>query len=507
MTNLKISGGLLARNTLLNFTGQAIPLLVKIGTMPFIVHGLGTERFGLLSLAWVILGYFTIFDLGLGPATAKHVAEALGKGAKDQVPRLIWTAVTVQAAFGVIGALALGVIAPLLVEDILSMPLLLTAEAKIAFYWLAASIPAVLISGSLTGALAAAQRFDLVNAVGASFSVANSLLTLVGVLFWDWRLPEIISMLVVSRLLALVVYYWLCLRVFPAFKGPPCFHWAELWMLVGFGGWVTVSSVIGPILVYLDRFMIGALLSMAAVAYYAAPYEMVTRLWIVPTSLGVALFPAFSTLIGRGQQERLLALLSRSVKWVLLTLGPTVIIVITLARDILQLWLGSAFAAESTLILQILAVGVLVNSLAHVPYSLIHALGRPDLTAKFHLAELPLHVLLAWWLIGRWGAPGAALAWSIRVAVDALLLFIAACRLASVPSHPFVFDSAPQIGLSLCLFAGIVMGISSLPLEMWLRLLGLGIILLPVGVLVWHYVLDAEERHQIVGLVRLVSVR
>lgn len=278
-------------------------------------------------------------------------------------------------------------------------------------------------------------------------------------------------------------------------------------MLVGFGGWVTVSSVIGPILVYLDRFMIGALLSMAAVAYYAAPYEMVTRLWIVPTSLGVALFPAFSTLIGRGQQERLLALLSRSVKWVLLTLGPTVIIVITLARDILQLWLGSAFAAESTLILQILAVGVLVNSLAHVPYSLIHALGRPDLTAKFHLAELPLHVLLAWWLIGRWGAPGAALAWSIRVAVDALLLFIAACRLASVPSHPFVFDSAPQIGLSLCLFAGIVMGISSLPLEMWLRLLGLGIILLPVGVLVWHYVLDAEERHQIVGLVRLVSVR
>jgi hypothetical protein len=70
-----------------------------------------------------------------------------------------------------------------------------------------------------------------------------------------------------------------------------------------------------------------------------------------------------------------------------------------------------------------------------------------------------------------------------------------------------VFDSALQIGLSLCLFAGIVMGISNLPLEMWLRLLGLGIILLPIGVLVWHYVLDAEERHQIVGLVRLVSAR
>jgi len=54
-TNL-VSGRLLARNTLLNLIGQAVPLLVGVVTVPFIIRGLGTERFGLLSLAWVIWG-------------------------------------------------------------------------------------------------------------------------------------------------------------------------------------------------------------------------------------------------------------------------------------------------------------------------------------------------------------------------------------------------------------------------------------------------------------------
>lgn len=82
--SVEIRGSLLAHNTLLNFIGQAVPLLVGVVTIPFIVQGLGTERFGLLSLAWVILGYFTIFDLGLGRATTNFVAEALGKGEDDQ---------------------------------------------------------------------------------------------------------------------------------------------------------------------------------------------------------------------------------------------------------------------------------------------------------------------------------------------------------------------------------------------------------------------------------------
>src|SRR2546422_5253255 len=85
----------LARNTLLNLLGQGIPLVVAVLTIPVIVGRLGPIRFGILSLAWMVVGSFSIFDLGLGRAATKGVAEALGAGEEDRVPRIAWTAVIV----------------------------------------------------------------------------------------------------------------------------------------------------------------------------------------------------------------------------------------------------------------------------------------------------------------------------------------------------------------------------------------------------------------------------
>jgi O-antigen/teichoic acid export membrane protein len=506
MMRLEISGSLLTRNSLLNFVGQAGPLLVAAATIPLIIRGLGVERFGLLSIAWVAPEYFTFIDLGLGRATLKFAAEALGKGEKDRMLHLVWTAATVQVFLGFLGTLGLISMSAFLIQHILNIPLALEAEAKATFYLLALSIPMVLVSSSLNGVLAAAQRFDLVNAVGASFNISNFVLTLVGVVYFDWHLTEIVTMLVVSRFLTLIINYWLCVRVFPALGRLPRFRFAELRTLLAFGGWVTVSSAVVPILLYLDRFIIGASLTMAAVAYYSIPYEIVTRLWIIPMSLVATLFPAFSVLAGQEQRERLAALLARSMKWVLLIMGPAVVIITAFARDILQLWLGSDFARESTPTLQILAVGILVNCMVQVQYALVQSLGRPDLTAKFHLAQLPIYGFLLWWLVGLWGITGAALAQSIRLAVEAVLLLIAACRLASLPFYSLVSDKVFQSWLLLFVFVGAGIVISSLPLVTWLRLLGLGVVFCAVGMTVWRYSFDHQDRDQVAKLFSLTSV-
>ena len=506
IARLEISGRLLTRNTLLNFIGQAGPLLVGIAAIPFIIRGLGVERFGLLSIAWLAPEYFTFIDLGLGRAATKYVAEALGKGDKEHMSRLAWTAMTAQFGLGLLGTLALITITPFLTEHILNIPPALEAEGKAIFQLIALSIPLVLVSGSLSGILAAAQRFDLVNAVSASLNAANPMLTVIGVVWFDWRLTEIAGMLVVSRFLTLFAYYWLCIRVFPSFKGPR-FQPAELRTLLAFGGWVTVSSIAVPILLYLDRFIIGASLTMAAVAYYSIPYDIVTRLWIIPASLGATLFPAFSMLTGQGKPERLASLLTQSMKWMLLILGPAVVVITAFAGDILRIWLGSNFARESTFALQILALGILINSMVHVQYAMVQGLGRPDITAKIHLLQLPLHVFLVWWLVDLWGISGAALAQSIRLSVEALLLLVTACRLASLSLYSLVADKVVQSSLLLFLFVGMAMGISYLPLETWVRLLGSGLVFLAVAATVWRYSFDRQDREHVTKLFWPASVR
>ncbi|HEB36043.1 hypothetical protein LCGC14_1197630 [marine sediment metagenome] len=495
-----VSGKILARNTILNFIGQVIPLLVGVITIPFIIRGLGIERFGLLSLAWVVLGYFTIFDLGLGRATTKYVAEMLGKGEEDQVSHLVWTAVTVQAILGVVGALVLFGITPLLVKHILNIPPELVGEAKDTFYLLTLSIPIVLISGSFRGALEAAQRFELINAVKCPASTLTFLLPLVGLLL-GFHLPGIVALILVVRFGVLLTFFVMNLRIFPRSRKYSGFF-ARLF---AYGKWVTITSIVGPVLVYLDRFMIGSILSMAAIAYYSVPYEAVTRLWIIPASLTTTLFPAFSALEGAKDRQRLGYLFARSLKYVLLVLGAVVLVIGLFAKEILQIWLGADFAIKSTLVLQILAFGVLINSLAHIPSALLRGVGRPDLPAKFHLLELPLYIGVVWFLISQWGIAGAAVAWTLRIALDALLLFGATFKVYRISPRLLASNGTMLACFALVVLAGMSYGLKTLTGTFPLlaqSLLVLGLLAL-FAVFAWKNILDNSERGALLKVVKL----
>lgn len=506
MTRLKISGNQLARNALLNLVGLALPLLVGVGTIPFIIRGLGTERFGLLSLAWVLLGYFTVFDLGLGRATTKFASEALGKGQDHQIPHLVWTAVLVQAALGLAGAIVLVSIAPLLAERLLKIPSSLAGEARATFSVLAFGVPVMLVSSSFSGVLEAKQRFGLVNAVRIPSSVLTYLLPLAGVIL-GLRLPSIVALMLLSRFAALSALAALSFRVFPDLKRFSV-RFSIFPHLLRYGGWVTVTSVTGPVLVYLDRFLVGSLLSVAAVAYYTAPYEIVTRLWIIPWSLAATLFPAFSALEGVGDRQRLETLFARSVKYTLLSLGPVVLMLTLFSQAVLHAWLGDEFAARSTAAMQILALGVLINSLAHVPFALLQGLGRPDITAKFHLLELPVYVWTAWVLVSGWGIAGAAAAWTLRAALDALLLFVAAVSVCRFSSRLWAANGLTLTGIALLLLAIMAYGLKSLAgaLPVSVQLVLFAVLLGSFGWVAWRVLLDSPDREAALRAVRLWRV-
>lgn len=435
----KINGRILLRNTFLNFIGQVVPIAIGVITIPFIVKGLGIDRFGVLSLAWVVLGYFFIFDLGLGRATTKYVAEALGKGEEGYVPTLVWTTVTIQLILGLGGAIILVIIIPLLVERVLNIPLGLIQEAKITFYLLALSIPIVLVSSSFSGVLEARQRFDLINSIKVPSHAGTFLMPLLGLML-GFKLPGVIVLILCVRFATLIAFLAIDIRIFPNIKTftiqPSLFMY-----LFKFGGWVTVSNIVSPILLYLDRFLIGSTLTMTAVGFYTAPFEAVTRLSIIAGSLAISLFPAFSALESIGDRQRLGFYFANSVKYVLLVLTPVIFVVIIFAKEILKLWLGVEFAEESVTVLRILSIGVLINSIAFIPFSLLQGKGRPDIPAKFHLLELPIHLAIASILINNWGINGAALAWTIRVAFDGFLLFVATFKMHHLSPYLFVANN------------------------------------------------------------------
>jgi hypothetical protein len=57
---------------------------------------------------------------------------------------------------------------------------------------------------------------------------------------------------------------------------------------------------------------------------------------------------------------------------------------------------------------------------------MLNASGKPGVAARFHLLELLPFVFMLFLFVKFWGANGAAWAWTLRVSVDAALLFLAA---------------------------------------------------------------------------------
>jgi len=494
---IEIRGGLLARNTALNLVGRALPLMVGIVTIPFIIRGLGTDRFGILSLTWVVLGYFSLFDLGLGRATTKFVAEYLGRGETDRLARLVWTSVALQGVLGIVGGVAVAALVPLLVDRVLNIPPQFVAETKGAFYLLALSVPVVILSSSVRGVLEAGQRFDLVNAVQVPAGAATFLLPVVALLFGA-QLFGIVVLLVTSRLVTLLAYFALCFMVFPALKRSFSIHLELVRPLLAYGGWIAVSNIVSPILVYLDRFIIGSLLTMAALAYYTVPYEVVTHLLIIPSSLVATLFPAFSSLGALGDRPRLETLFARSVKYLLLVMGPIILFVTLFAEPLLRIWLGGELAEKSTLVFQILAVGVLINSLVYIPCSLMQGIGRADLIAKFHLLELPVYGVMAWLLIIKMGITGAALAWALRMGYAVPILFAISFRLVRI--SPLTFSKRGLLRSVLGMLALVVatMLVALLERRLLAQIIFVGVLAVLYGLVVWGYVLDDSDKRLLI---------
>lgn len=423
----KINAEVIVKNSFFNLLGRYVPMAIALVVVPILVKGYGTDRYGLLSLSWVIIGYFGLLDMGIGRATTKFVADRMATNDTEELPSLVWTSWSALAGLGCLAAIIIALLAPILVNYVLKIPPYFRSEATTTMYLLALFMPFALCIAGIQGVLEAMQRFDLINAVQVPSGVVGYLIPLAA-LQYTQDLSILMATLLLARIAVFGILFLLCLRSMPLLKRYQGISVHYLKEILRFGGWLTLSNIISPLMVSLDRFLIGSLVTISAVAYYTAPYSIVTQLWVIPNSLVPVLFPVFSGMAAKRSQD-FAALYHRAVKFIFFIVMIAVVPISVMANDLMSFWIGADFAAHSSAVLALLAVGVLINSLAMVPFAVIQASGRPDITAKFHLLELIPYCAMVWWGTITYGIVGTAIAWVLRMTIDAALLFWAADRI------------------------------------------------------------------------------
>lgn len=406
------------RNTIYNLLGSFIPLLVALVTIPLYLGVIGEARYGILAIVWLLLGYFGLFDLGLGRATAQRIA-SLKLGNPYKAAETFWTALFLNLGLGVVGGLLMWPIATYFFGNILNLEEILRPEIEGAVPWLILAVPIATLIGVLSGTLQGTERFLELNLISVSGTVLFQLLPLIAATIWGADLRSLLPAALFARLCTLLVLFTRCrLHVFQ--RHPFSFSMAEAGQLLRFGGWVTVTAFVGPMMVTLDRFIIGALTGAKEVAYYTVPFQLAERSTILANSLSSALFPRFA----RMAIDEELSLAHEALRILVIVTTPIVGLCVLLMQPFLGWWITPAFAAKASLVGQIVLLGFWINAAARIPFAQLQARGRPDLVAKCHLAEILPYFASLYFGLSFFGLPGAALAFSVRVIADFLLLAI-----------------------------------------------------------------------------------
>jgi len=423
--------------------------------MPWIVNGLGEVAFAILSLVWTVITYFTLWDLGIGRAVTKFVAEKRATGKDDQVISVVHISTLIGIILGILFGLLIFLFASQIAHLLFKVPEAFNGIVLLALKIVALSMPVLLLQSVFRGVVMGFDRFDMSNLI----QILNGILQWGGALvlvLLRFDVLWVIGFVMISRLVTTIVLGGMISRIM---SWNPFRRKLELSLMkeiLSFGGWAMVSQIISPILQYAERFMLSALVATSMVTYYVVPYEATSRMLVFSLGLVSALFPAMSEIHGAGGlNQDFRRLYAQSERILVLAFLPIGTFLFIFAPEILKVWMGAPFAENAGIAFEILAFTFMINSISQLPFTVLQAVGRPDLTGKAHLIELPIHLLAAFLLIRSFGLIGAAIATLLRISLDMFLLYSLASRRLGL-AIAFFEDFWKKIAVpAACLFFGV----------------------------------------------------
>lgn len=415
-TLLRYSGG--------NFASLALPLTVGLATIPYLIEKLGIEKFGVLGIIWALVGYFSLFDFGLSKALTKKLAEGRSNNDHHQQREVFWTAMSLMLALGIAGWLILAFVVNVAGGAFLKVSENLLYEVENAILLIAGFIPLVVMSAGLRGCMEAYEEFRAANLIRLSLGIWMFLAPAIATGFGLTSLTLLAAVVIAGRIIAAMMSWHLVSKTLQGL-GKPMFSKELVGPLFSFGGWVTLSGILSPLMSYADRFIIGSIVGASGVAYYTTPQDMATKLLLLPIAINTALFPLLSRELAQtnNSAHKVQQLITRSMAYALMGILPFSLFLISFANELMGLWLGHEFATNSGPLLQLFAIGISASAVGIILIPVLFASNQPAALAKLYIVEVPVFLIASIYLAKNHGVMGAAFVWMIRSVLDAALIW------------------------------------------------------------------------------------
>ncbi|MGC9562193.1 flippase [Brachymonas sp. M4Q-1] len=403
------------KNSFWNMLAFAVPTIITIPAFGVISRSLGLEKFGVYTVAFAILGYASVIDIGISRAVIREIAQ--NGGDETQEAKILGTAYKAIFIFSFVFSF-LSIIFSSEIVDMMGVRIENHRDVQIGMIFCFLSFPLMMIVQVLLAYLEGKEEFYVLAKQRIYTSTISAIVP--AILCYEYKNSFLWAGLgiLIGRIYTLVLTFFVVRKICPAWPREIDFN--ILRRMMKFGGWLTITNIISPIMVYFDRLVVANSLGAGRVGIYSGPSELVARLSAIPQAVTRSLFPKLSNL-NEVKSHKQYVVQTRFI--VFLSTFVICVVVYFFSGAILGAWLGLSFKTdESIAVLRILLLGFFFNSMAQIPFTELQAMGRSRLTAYVHCAEVVPYVVVLYYLMKNFGLYGVAAAWAIRVGCDYVLL-------------------------------------------------------------------------------------
>jgi O-antigen/teichoic acid export membrane protein len=417
--------------TIWTLAGRLAAMSASFVSTPFLTRLLSAEQYGIWALAETLTAYLTFSNMGMGIASTRFAAKPYA--CKDDAGEVavVWTSLLIAlvpaAAVTLVVVLA---VAPL-VGPAFGVPEHLQPDAEMVVRLTALGFLARIIADVFNTPQLVRLRIDWYASLSTGLLIIQHGAVVIALLLGS-GLRGAVLMVASSSVLAALTHGFVSRMLQPALFRPRI-DATLVGPLLRFGRDIVLISLMGFVLTNLERLFLAHFGSVRDLAYYAIAAKLISLVTLISASIGQPLLPALSGLHATMEKLPFQRLCVQTMRIVMFCVIPVSFMLCVAAEPLVRVWAGPEYASHSAILIYILIVGAVVASIGYIFDNLLTAAGRTGILVRCTFAELIPYIIYTPFLTFQFGAAGAAVAWSLRMWIHPLLLFIAAHDLTAPP--------------------------------------------------------------------------
>ncbi len=331
-------------NSLVIWVMRIFRLVPEIFLLPFIIHRLGEDLYGIYILGWSIVPVLDLLQSGMSSGVVKYSAQYFEQKQQHEINKVLSTSCILSGVVGLVG----GLFTIVMVNFVPGWADGIAGENLGAFKFTCNSVSVmVMLSFPLmpySGIIHSLQRYDAFTFVKTAFAYIRVVAVVCWYVFIGPSLEFLMVISAASYLLSNLCLVFVAYHMVPELRNQLSLcNRATMKMILGFGLMVFLCSMCLVINNTGVKWLMGVMVSPAFVAVMAImlkPSELIKE---IVMAMSLSMMPAASKYSAMNDHKMLRELFIRSTRYITIVVTLGMIAVILMTKPVLKLWMGPEY--------------------------------------------------------------------------------------------------------------------------------------------------------------------